>query len=100
MEQMSEIDCNYQSIVAPEEYATALKEAVCEHCGTSARQLLQHGEILEVCGEEFLYDIVSGERVLSAIALCPTCHRRHHLDAQDHHNPCQIKARLSRERLD
>ncbi len=97
---MSETHCNFQKIVTPQEFAAALKGATCEHCGVTSAQLLKEGEILEVCAEEFSSDIVTGDRVLIPIALCPACHRKHHLDAHHHHNPCQIRARLSREGLD
>lgn len=97
---MPDMVCNYQRKVSVEEFSDALKKAACEHCGVTSTELLQQGEILEVCGEEYSSDIASGQRVLIPIALCPTCHREHHLDAHHQHNPCQIKARISRECLE
>ncbi|TMV10348.1 hypothetical protein FGK63_04625 [Ruegeria sediminis] len=97
---MSSIECNYQRKVTAKEYSAALAEAQCSHCGISSKDLMRRGELLEVCGEELYSDIASGERVLIPIALCPSCHRRHHQDAQRMHNPCQIKARHSRECLE
>jgi len=96
---MSDTKCNYQRAVTREEFSAALSEAVCGHCGVTTRELLLKGELLEVCGEEFSSDIVSGQRVLTPIALCPACHKIHHLDGRRQHNPCQIEARRSREWL-
>ena len=94
---MTKFDCNYQRRMDPAEAASALAEACCYRCGVSARALMNRGDILEVCGEEFSRDLVSWEAVLVPIALCPDCHRTNHLDGRNRHNPCQIKARLSRE---
>ncbi|MBT8409068.1 MAG: hypothetical protein KJN93_05540, partial [Alphaproteobacteria bacterium] len=77
-----------------------LADAQCQRCGVTASQLMLKGEILEICAEEFASDIESGERILVPLGLCPTCHKKHHLDARGHHNPCQIKARRSREGLE
>lgn len=96
---MGDTDCNYQRKVTEAELSAALSEARCSDCGKTVAELLRGGELLEVCGEEFGSDIVSRERVLNPIALCPSCHRKHHLDARGRHNPCQIKARLSWEVL-
>ncbi len=96
---MSEMKCNYQRKVSIEELSTALAEMACHNCSVSTADLMLKGELLEVCGEEFSSDIVGGECVLSTIALCPTCHAESHLDAHHQHNPCLIKARLSREHL-
>ena len=94
---MSETKCNYQSKVTVTEVREALGQAECHHCGIAAADLMARGELLEVCGEEIGSDLVTGTRILKAIALCPSCHRRSHLDANRQHNPCQIKARNSRE---
>jgi hypothetical protein len=93
------IKCRYQSKVTAGEFAAALDQACCQNCSISASELLARAQTLEVCGEEFGYDAVTGEKVLVAIALCPDCHREHHLDSKRHHNPCQVAARLSREHL-
>ncbi|MDJ0629029.1 MAG: hypothetical protein QNJ44_12275 [Rhodobacter sp.] len=97
---MPGIDCNYLRLATEEDLSSALADAACVHCGASAAELLRKGELLEVCAEEFASDITDGGRVLTPIALCPGCHDRHHRDARGNHNPCQIKARLSREMLD
>ena len=97
---MHGIECNYQRKVTSEELLSALAVATCHHCEISAKDLLLTGDILEVCAEEFASDIANGQRVLVPIALCPSCHQKHHLDACGNHNPCQIKARFSREMLD
>lgn len=97
---MSAVKCNYQSKVTAEELSSALSETQCHQCGVSVVELMLGGQLLEVCGEEFGSDIETGERVVTPIALCPSCHRKYHLDAGDQHNPCQIAARLSWERMD
>ena len=99
-ERMSVFECNYQRSMTVEEASTAFSEVLCFHCGTTTKDLMLKGDQLEVCGDEFAFDIESRERVLTPIALCPECHGRHHLDARLQHNPCQIKARASREQLD
>lgn len=91
--------CNFQYKGTAEEHACGGLQEECWHCGISARELMLNGEKLEVCAEEFAYDIATGQRVLSPIALCPRCHAEHHQDARGHHNPCQILARRSRECL-
>ena len=96
---MSDLKCNYQSKVCVRDLGEALSKACCQHCGVTASELSLRGEILEVCGEEFSSDPVSGERELTTIALCPDCHRDFHKDARGRHTPCQIKARFSRECL-
>jgi hypothetical protein len=96
---VSRIECNYQRVVTPEEFASALAEGRCEHCSISARELVAQGQILEVCGEEFCGDLVTGTAVVVPVPLCPECHRKNHLDGRSQHNPCQIKARRSREML-
>lgn len=96
---MSGTDCNYQRTVTVEELSAALAEAACSHCRATTADLMLKGELLEVCAEEFSSDIEGRERILVPIALCPACHREHHLDARGQHNPCQIKARISREGL-
>ena len=97
---MSSITCNYQQIVTVAERLNALADAACQHCGISSKDLLSHCEALEVCADEFSSDIASGHREFVPIALCPSCHKKHHLDARNNHNPCQVTARDSRERLD
>ena len=97
---MSDIKCNYQKIVSIEEFSKALSEMICQHCGITTRELIARGQLLQVCAEEFSSDITSGERVMQTVALCPECHRQHHLDEHNCHNPCHVKARLSREGLD
>ena len=96
---MPAFDCSYQRRVTLKEIREALSEAQCYFCGTTASELMMRGELLEVCGEEFISDNESGERVLTPIALCPFCHARNHQDANNLHNPDQIMARLSREGL-
>lgn len=96
---MEDTKCNYQRKVTEGELVTALSEERCRDCGASVKELIESGEFLEVCGEEFYSDIVTKERVLHPVALCPECHRRNHLDAAGQHNPCQVRARLSREGL-
>jgi len=93
------MECNYQKQVVIDSASAALSEGVCEHCGVRSSELAEKGEILEVCGEEFATVMESGERILTPIALCPSCHKDHHRDARGKHNPCQIKARLSCEGL-
>ena len=94
---MSDRECNYQAKVGLQEVSHALARAQCEHCGVTTTELMERGEILEICGEEFASDLVSGKHILSVIALCPRCHRNFHKDARGQHNPCQLKARVSRE---
>ena len=96
---MSGFKCNYQTKVSVGEFSEALSRASCERCGVTTAELIEKGELLEVCGEEYSSDPTNGERVLTALALCPSCHRKFHQDARGRHNPCQIKARLSREFL-
>ena len=93
------MECNYQFKLTVEDLSTALAQAVCHNCGVTTAELTSRGELLEVCGEDFASDLESGERVLVPVALCPACHKAHHLDANRQHNPCQIKARYSREGL-
>lgn len=89
--------CKYQKKIPTSEYAEALSEGRCEHCGVQSANLIQRGEMLQVCVEEFSCEPTSGERHLIAIPLCPSCHEKHHQDARGRHNPCPIKARQSRE---
>lgn len=96
---MSKTGCNYLFRVTPEELSVALSDACCRHCGITAASLIRRGRSLEVCGDEFASDPVSGEVVLTPIALCPDCHAAFHLDSRQRHNPCQIGARRSREGL-
>ena len=91
--------CNYQDKVTVHELAEALSSERCQHCGITSRELLLRDEVLEVCSDEFAVDLSTGERFLEAFALCPTCHQQHHLDGNQQHNPCQLKARRSREQL-
>lgn len=97
---MSDISCRYQRVVSPVERAAALDVGRCEHCGITLAELTQQGQTLEVCAEELGQDLATGHRVLTPVPLCSVCHRAHHEDARGTHNPCQIKARLSREHLD
>ena len=96
---MSKVECNYQRKVTIEELSLALGEAKCHQCGVTTNELMKSGEVLEVCGEEFSSDPVTGDRVMTAVALCPSCHRRHHQDARGKLLPCQVRARRSREGL-
>ena len=91
--------CNYQQKVTVKDLASALSAESCRHCGIGIQELLTRGEVLEVCAEEFAYDIEKRTQILEPVALCPTCHEKHHLDGQQQHNPCQVRARLSREGL-
>lgn len=97
---MSDRVCNYQKKLKVEDISTVLADAKCQHCGATASELMLKGELLEICAEEFASDIQSGERILVPLGLCPSCHKKHHLDARGHHNPCQITARRSREGLE
>ena len=97
---MAEFRCNYQAKITLDDMSSALSAARCHECGITTAELMAKGQLLEVCGEEFSSDITDGTRVLTAIALCPDCHTEFHRDCRGHHNPCQIKARLSREGLD
>ncbi len=94
---MTKLACNYQRKMDVSEAASALATATCHQCGVSAKALMDRGEILEVCAEEFCDDLVTGEAVVVPIALCPECHRMNHLDRRGQHNPCQLSARRSRE---
>ena len=96
---MSDEECNYRAKVGLHEVSEAFARAQCEHCGVTTPELMEHGELLEVCGEEFISDLATGERTLAVIALCPECHREFHRDARGQHNPCQIEARISRESM-
>jgi hypothetical protein len=94
---MTKLACNAQRRLTATEVASTLVEAICHRCGVTAKALMDRGEMLEVCGEEFCDDLISGETVVVPIALCPDCHRINHLDARGQHISCQIKARQSRE---
>ncbi len=96
---MADTACNYQRIVSVEEIRCALEEAQCQQCGITTNELISRGELLEICGEELCSDISTGKKTFITIALCPSCHARAHQDAENKHNPCQIKARWSREGL-
>ena len=96
---MSDWECNFRFRISLREVSEALDAAQCEHCGVTTTGLIERGEFLEVCGEEFASDLVSGERILAMIALCPKCHRDFHRDVRGQHDPCQIKARISRESM-
>ncbi len=96
---MADTECNYQRIVSVEEVRCALEEAQCQQCGITTNELISRGELLEICGEELCSDISTGKKTFITIALCPSCHARAHQDAENKHNPCQIKARWSREGL-
>ena len=89
--------CNYQKVVTERERREALSLKQCECCGVTSAELAARGESLEVCGEEFMARLGGGGRVLTPVALCPTCHDANHRDAHNDHNHCQIKARQSRE---
>lgn len=96
---MADTACNYQRIVSVEEVRCALEEAQCQHCGITTNELMSRGELLEICGEELCSDISTGKKTFITLALCPSCHKHAHQDAENKHNPCQIKARWSREGL-
>ncbi|WP_298563992.1 hypothetical protein [uncultured Aliiroseovarius sp.] len=89
--------CNYQKVVTERERHEALSLKQCECCGVTSVELAARGESLEVCGDEYMARLGGGGRVLTPVALCPTCHEANHRDAHNHHNHCQIKARQSRE---
>jgi len=91
--------CMCQLKMDPAEAVAALAEACCYRCGVSANRLMNRGEILEVCSEEYCDDLSTGEVIAVPIALCPECHRINHLDVRGHHRPCHIKARQSYETL-
>ena len=95
-----EMECNFQKRASEEEIHFVYTEIGCRHCGLEVSELAKQGRHLELCGEEYGTDLVTGEKVLTPIGLCNECHRLHHQDAKRQHNPCQIKARLSREGLD
>ena len=94
---MKSNECNYQVRMDQSQLVEVLADGLCHHCRISVKDLLEKGEILEFCAEEYAFDIESGQQFLVPIALCPSCHVQHHRDAKGKHNPCQIKARLSRE---
>jgi hypothetical protein len=96
---MSRTECNYQRKVSIKELSAAFGDARCNHCGITTADLAKKGDLLEVCGDEFSYDMETGERILTPIALCPECHRKNHLDSHRKHNPCQLTARADREGL-
>ncbi len=96
---MTDTECNYQQIASVEEVKSALEEAQCQHCGITTNELMSRGEVLEICGEEYCSDISTGLKLFTTFAVCPSCHERFHQDAENMHNPCQIKARWSREGL-
>ena len=96
---VSGLECRYQDKVTSKEAAEALTVAHCHHCGVTTRDLMQRGELLEVCGEMFGVDMATHERIITPISLCPECHRKHHLDANRQHQPCQVQAGFSREGL-
>lgn len=89
--------CNYQKVVTEHERRRALSFKQCENCGVTAAELAARGESMEVCGDEYMAGLGDRGRVLTPVALCPTCHEANHRDAHDHHCHCQIKARRSRE---
>jgi len=96
---VSEIECNFQRRVEAAERSDALEEGRCRHCGISEAELASDARSLTVCADEFLI-CAGGEQVaFDVFPLCPRCHEDHHSDVQGHHNPCQIKARRSLERL-
>ncbi len=94
---MAKMSCNYQQVVTPDDRQRALLSPICHDCGCTAEELRAAGQTLEVCGEEFSYDLATGQRVLRTLALCPACHAEHHRDDKNRHNPCQISARRSLE---
>ncbi|SIS54928.1 hypothetical protein SAMN05421759_101354 [Roseivivax lentus] len=94
---MSGHPCNFQQKVTRSVYEEALREGACRECRVTQAELLTKGRRLEVCGEEFAYDLETGERVLVPVPLCPACHAKAHLDGRGHHLPCQISARFNRE---
>lgn len=96
---VSELGCNYQDRVSATEIWESPSMAQCDHCGIEATELSESGKTLEICGELFGIDMGTNERVISTIALCPECHKSHHLDADRKHQPCQILAAFSREGL-
>ncbi|MCK0142094.1 hypothetical protein [Aliiroseovarius sp. F20344] len=89
--------CNYQRVVSERERVSALALGQCVVCGVTASELQAQGESLEVCGEEFMASLGGAGRVLTPVALCPTCHEEYHRDAHNQHNNCQVKARQSRD---
>jgi hypothetical protein len=78
---MSDFVCIYQRTVEVADLAEALSKAQCQHCGISAMELILTGELLEICGETLAPGRMNGGRVVKPIALCPECHRAHHLSA-------------------
>ena len=94
---MANVTCNYGAKASQQDIASALAEGVCAHCGMSQAELETLGASLDVCAEEFGSDLVTGERILTPIALCGPCHHAHHIDANGRHNPCQVTASYSRE---
>jgi NMD protein affecting ribosome stability and mRNA decay len=97
---MSKSKCNFQKTVDLPDLKAALANGFCDHCGATVSELIQRGEILELCGQEHCFDYETGESIEIAIALCPTCHQANHLDAQRQHNPCHVSARRSRDHHD
>ena len=97
---MSDIVCMYHRTVSLEDLADALIKAECHHCGISAMELIVNRELLEICGAARADDTGNGGCMLAPIALCPTCHRDHHLDLRRRHDPCKVKAHHGREALE
>ncbi len=78
---MSDFVCIFQRTVPIKDIAETLSEAQCQHCGISAMELIVKRELLEICGEMLAPDRRNGRRVVKPIALCPKCHRAHHLSS-------------------
>ncbi len=94
---MSSIKCNFQKFVRPIDKLRAVVQGTCDHCEATTASLAREGKTLEVCGAEYMTDPITAEREFELLTLCPDCHRAQHLDADGNHNPCQVKARNSRE---
>ncbi|MEM0945843.1 MAG: hypothetical protein AAGK37_00440 [Pseudomonadota bacterium] len=97
---MPPTECRFQKNLKPEDAAAALEADRCHNCSITLGELLKDGKFLEICGEEYISDLTTGQDYSVAIALCPDCHRQAHLDAGGNHSPCHVNARRSREWID
>ena len=93
--EMSIFVCSFELIASQSEKEAVLNCSHCDTCNTPMSELILKGQTLEICSAEHYSDPVSGERCVTAIALCQECHRENHLDAKLNHQPCQFTAQRS-----